>query len=213
MPKAGWYPDPGDASRRRWWDGNAWTEHSYPGGAGPDLAPNVSRGRDRYLASPPRLLASPWRRLGARALDGLILAGVELPLWLVYVLPHVHVSQQNGTATVSGTAAPGLLVLFVAILSGCYEIGMVAVKGATLGKMIVGIKVEHEDGTPVHWGASGFRWFLVSGIFVIPVLGTIVGGLVLLVSAVLIFTDVRRQTVWDKAARTIVSRNIGGVTP
>ena len=24
---AGWYPDPGDGSGRRWWDGSAWTEH------------------------------------------------------------------------------------------------------------------------------------------------------------------------------------------
>ena len=23
---AGWYPDPGDAARSRWWDGNGWTE-------------------------------------------------------------------------------------------------------------------------------------------------------------------------------------------
>jgi uncharacterized RDD family membrane protein YckC len=204
MPKAGWYPDPSDASRRRWWDGNSWTEHSYPG----EAAPNVARGRDRYLASPPRLLASPWRRLGARLLDGLILAGVELPLWLVYVLPHVHVSQSGGQTTVSGTAAPGMLVLFFAILSGCYEVGMIAVKGATLGKMMVGIRVEHEDGTPVHWGASGMRWVLVSGVFVIPVLGTFAGAVITIVSAVLIFTDARRQTVWDKAARTIVSRQV-----
>ncbi|MEV4422671.1 DUF2510 domain-containing protein [Patulibacter sp. NPDC049589] len=23
----GWYPDPGDPSRNRWWDGSTWTEH------------------------------------------------------------------------------------------------------------------------------------------------------------------------------------------
>jgi uncharacterized RDD family membrane protein YckC len=207
MPKAGWYPDPADASRRRWWDGRSWTEHSHPGTA----PPNLSRGRDRYLASPPRLLATPWRRLGARVLDGLILAAVEMPLWLVYVLPHVHVVRQNGTATVSGTAVPGMLLLFFAILSGCYEVGMIAVKGATFGKMIVGIRVEHEDGTAVQWGASGLRWFLASGIFVIPVLGIWVGSGIFLVSAVLIFTDVRRQTVWDKGARTIVVRELRGI--
>lgn len=26
-PAAGWFPDPGDPSRHRWWDGTAWTEH------------------------------------------------------------------------------------------------------------------------------------------------------------------------------------------
>jgi len=27
---AGWYPDPSDPARQRWWDGNAWTEHVHP---------------------------------------------------------------------------------------------------------------------------------------------------------------------------------------
>ncbi|MGH9111668.1 MAG: DUF2510 domain-containing protein [Acidimicrobiales bacterium] len=26
-PPPGWYPDPGDASAQRWWDGARWTEH------------------------------------------------------------------------------------------------------------------------------------------------------------------------------------------
>ncbi|MBO0820415.1 MAG: DUF2510 domain-containing protein [Nocardiopsaceae bacterium] len=29
MP-ANWYPDPGDASQVRWWDGQAWTTHTQP---------------------------------------------------------------------------------------------------------------------------------------------------------------------------------------
>jgi hypothetical protein len=28
MTAASWYPDPADPSRLRWWDGNAWTEHT-----------------------------------------------------------------------------------------------------------------------------------------------------------------------------------------
>lgn len=27
LPAAGWYPDPADASRIRWWDGQTWTQH------------------------------------------------------------------------------------------------------------------------------------------------------------------------------------------
>ena len=27
-PPAGWYPDPQDANRQRYWDGNAWMEHT-----------------------------------------------------------------------------------------------------------------------------------------------------------------------------------------
>lgn len=30
-PPAGWYPDPQDATRQRYWDGSAWTEHTADG--------------------------------------------------------------------------------------------------------------------------------------------------------------------------------------
>lgn len=30
-PPAGWYPDPQDASRQRYWNGTAWTEHTAAG--------------------------------------------------------------------------------------------------------------------------------------------------------------------------------------
>lgn len=30
-PPAGWYPDPQDDSRQRYWDGSAWTEHTADG--------------------------------------------------------------------------------------------------------------------------------------------------------------------------------------
>lgn len=29
---AGWYPNPTDATQLRWWDGNAWTDHTAPSG-------------------------------------------------------------------------------------------------------------------------------------------------------------------------------------
>jgi Family of unknown function (DUF6159)/Protein of unknown function (DUF2510) len=36
LPPAGWYPDPGDSSYLRYWDGTAWTAHWAPtGGPGP----------------------------------------------------------------------------------------------------------------------------------------------------------------------------------
>lgn len=31
-PPAGWYPDPQDSTRQRYWDGAAWTEHTADGG-------------------------------------------------------------------------------------------------------------------------------------------------------------------------------------
>ena len=36
---AGWYPDPSDPARRRFWDGAAWTERTTPAGKAPDRTP------------------------------------------------------------------------------------------------------------------------------------------------------------------------------
>jgi len=52
-PEAGWYTDPGDATRHRYWDGNAWTDKSRPGTDGSATGPasggsNVKR-RGRLL--------------------------------------------------------------------------------------------------------------------------------------------------------------------
>jgi len=40
----GWYPDPGDARRQRWWNGSSWTEHTTQGSryAPPPIAPRTS---------------------------------------------------------------------------------------------------------------------------------------------------------------------------
>jgi Protein of unknown function (DUF2510) len=41
-PPAGWYPDPENGSRSRWWDGRAWTEHLAPAAPSwPPSSPNT----------------------------------------------------------------------------------------------------------------------------------------------------------------------------
>jgi hypothetical protein len=41
LPAAGWYPDPADSTRIRWWDGQKWTQHVAVSGDSP-AAPAAS---------------------------------------------------------------------------------------------------------------------------------------------------------------------------
>lgn len=56
LPRAGWYPDPQDASKLRYWDGEGWTAHTSvgtvsPRGLPPPLPPSVQPGwyRDAFI--------------------------------------------------------------------------------------------------------------------------------------------------------------------
>ncbi|WP_062305975.1 DUF2510 domain-containing protein [Demequina subtropica] len=59
-PAAGWYPDPSDATRQRWWDGAAWTEQTAPAGAEPFAA----AGTDPF-AQPEPVRRNPWKIVGS----------------------------------------------------------------------------------------------------------------------------------------------------
>src|SRR3954451_10867526 len=57
----GWYPDPWQPGRRRWWDGNGWTDHTFDPNAPavPTTMPAMQgpvRPAPAYFAPP-----DPWR--------------------------------------------------------------------------------------------------------------------------------------------------------
>jgi len=56
LPAAGWYPDPADATRIRWWDGQTWTQHvAVADAAATPAAPQP----DRSTPSAPAPVPSP----------------------------------------------------------------------------------------------------------------------------------------------------------
>lgn len=147
-------------------------------------------------------IASMGQRLGARVLDWVFLG---VPLATVYVLLILWLA-----STVEETGEPGPgpvvgLLVFVGIASigaVAYEVSLIAVRGATLGKQIVGIRVLREqDGQPPGWGSSVLRW-------VIPYAGAAVCGIGQLVVYLSPFFDDsgRRQGWHDKIAKTLVVR-------
>ena len=98
-----------------------------------------------------------------------------------------------GAATQSSAiiAIFGLIGAVAAIL---YYFGMEATRGATIGKMALGLRVVKEDGSPIGWSESIIRNLLriVDGLFVY------------LVGAILIWSSAKRQRLGDMAAHTVV---------
>jgi uncharacterized RDD family membrane protein YckC len=87
------------------------------------------------------VIASPWRRLVASFVDGLILAPVTL---LLMALAGVDwVDWVNIT--------PLQNFLFNWVPNWAYYVAFTALYGATPGKMLLGIRVVKTDGRPVDW--------------------------------------------------------------
>lgn len=63
LPPAGWYPDPGDASRERWWDGKAWAEHVRQSqNAAPVAPPPAPVAPSPSTPAPHAPVSAPWVR-------------------------------------------------------------------------------------------------------------------------------------------------------
>ena len=149
------------------------------------------------------------RRLGARLIDG-VLVGVVYAVISATVLAgaagtgvfdRADPSSDEITAAQAGVIASLLTLLAVlAVITLLYEVTLIALKGATLGKMAVKIRVVRtDDGRAPGWGPSVIRW-------VIPQAGGLFCGIgQLLVYLSPLFDGTGRQQGWhDKAASTIV---------
>ncbi len=131
---------------------------------------------------------SVWPRAGAVIIDSIIL-GVVLGI-LGFI---IGLASQNAQGT---QGALGVVYLLAFIISFGYFIVMEAMWGATLGKMLLGLRVVKTDGSPISWSESVIRNLLriIDGLFYY------------LVGAILIWTSPLRQRLGDRAAKTVVVR-------
>jgi uncharacterized RDD family membrane protein YckC len=141
-------------------------------------------------------------RLLARIIDGILIFAVVGALVLAFGL--VDTDSGNGSASLSLSDADYFKAILISfVVGGIYEVGMLASKGATLGKMAVGVRVAMiETGQKPTLQAALIRW-------VIPgVAGIIPTGLVQIIVYLSPFFDsTHRNRGWyDYAADTIAVR-------
>lgn len=222
----GWYDDPWDPRRYRYWDGNEWTGHSSPKfmadvGTGQQPAHPVQAGGPRTADGVP--LSGWWRRVGARILDGIITALLGLPLTFYF---YVQFFEAYGDYTrrlrAEGPQAnvsffpPGEVLqwaLVVSLISTAvyvlYEAVLLRRSGATLGKRATGIRVRPSAGDGVlPWAVIARRigvYFGLSTLATIPLVG-ILFSLLSLLNVLWPLWDDKRQTWHDKVAGTQVVR-------
>lgn len=149
-----------------------------------------------------RRLASPGKRLGARLID-MILLIVAASIIGAMGIGGGAMLGATGTDAGIGAAIGAFFgaMLTMLVIAVFYEVTLTAVRGQTVGKMAVGIRVARADnGTVPGWGKSIIRWALPNLMCLIPMLGW-VGGLLTYVS---LTWDDRRQGWHDKAGATVV---------
>jgi uncharacterized RDD family membrane protein YckC len=96
-------------------------------------------------------------------------------------------------AVITNTALAATLITIASIVYFPY---MEKTRGATVGKMALGLKVVTESGAPLEWGAAILRLILkiVDSLFAC------------LVGAILIWTSPMHQRLGDRVAHTLVVR-------
>ena len=162
-------------------------------------------------------LASMGQRFLARVIDALIVGipaaiiyFVVIAAWFTTAASSYTIDESTGQIT-GAPAAAGLgflgtafaLPVTLIILEILYEVTLIAIRGATLGKQIAGVRVIREaDGQLPNWGPSLIRWAILYPAAIIPCIGSL---WVLLCELSPFFDSQGRRQGWhDKGAKTIV---------
>ena len=134
-----------------------------------------------------------WIRFGARVLDGILAQVVFIPLRLVLGLGAF------GNASPDNALALGIMAIMLTLVQvvalAIYEILMTGMRGATLGKMALGLKVVRADGSPISMGLSTGRYF-----------ATYVSGITLFIGYMMAGWDNQKRSLHDRICETRVIR-------
>jgi uncharacterized RDD family membrane protein YckC len=235
----GWYPDPADPTTTRYWDGEGWVDPTSatevqaapqpvagqqppatPGVTAPPWWPEGFAYPPHGLVTPHGLsLASPSRRLAARAVDLAVLAALNLVFngWFVYqwfreAIPLAQEYLSTGDLAALTSARLNELQLVISIIAYvlwlAYEVPALHSRGQTLGKMLLGIQVIPMEGPqrlPFRRCFRRWQWFGIP--FLLFICCGIFGFILPIVDNIFVATDQFLHLAWhDRTARTFVVR-------
>jgi len=137
------------------------------------------------------------RRLVALIVDTIILV---IAIWIIDAIFHFDVVLRLDIIdAVSNLVHMGPAVAIRIIIPSVYYVVMEAMLGATVGKMVLGIRIVKLNGSPIGWGESIMRNLL-------RLIDLIPHGIPYLLGAILIWTSPTRQRLGDRVAHTVVVR-------
>lgn len=156
-------------------------------------------------------LASPGKRIGGYLIDMVIVLVVLAICWIPAIVAiagseTTYDEYGYSNTDLSGGAIAGIIIALVAsfIVPIAYHIAFVATKGQTPGAMAVKVKIVRlSDGQTPGWGPATMRW-LPNLVSFIPYLGSCLGLGLIIWALVNLFSNERRQTPYDLAAKTVV---------
>jgi uncharacterized RDD family membrane protein YckC len=209
-PGAGQYPAP---------SGTPYAGPGYPSYPQPGESPY---GATPYGSAPygaaPGPQASRFARLVARIVDnilvGIVAAIIGAPflreivtVFRDYVesIPTDGSEPPDPSALTSELTGPLLKYgLIATLISGAYYVTLTALRGATLGKSLLGLKVQRlADQAKPTWTDSLLRWATTD----LPGLIPSVGGIYSLLDSLWCLWDPKRQCLHDKLPKTLVVRS------
>lgn len=145
-------------------------------------------------------LATIGQRALARIVDGVLITVVIAVLWGIGFGALIAGTDET-TGEANGLAVGAFFGIFLltVLITLAYEMVLIAIKGQTVGKMVVGVKVvRSQDGQVPGFGPSFMRWL-------IPAAASAVCGLGIVVYLSPLFDSSGRVQGWhDKAANTLV---------
>ena len=112
-----------------------------------------------------------------------------------------------------GYALDVLLTIVTLFIGWLIWFIIVAPRGQTPGKQLLGMYVMREDGSRAGGWYMWLREFVVKGLVFGVLIATITGGLAWVVAALWCLWDRERQCLWDKVTATYVARSPLGYRP